>query len=283
MKLYKYVGIFSVLTLVLIPVAASGSEPSSAETPVCSDLILDAASNEAIVSNQSLCVMPGVTATTTYDTTGIWSGVNVSSPTRTYSQVVGRLLVPSRKPTSCAGSTLASWVGIGGVNSANLIQAGLAYVKGSSFPQAFYEISSASQPGALTIFNMVIKPGDTVHMSATFIRSVGIAELSVSDLATGISRTADIDVIDSTWDGTTAEWVDERLTLVSAQGTTTTPLVDFGTNAWFGAKVIKSDGLWHSMASENNVIFDMENGSHQLAHPDSGFLQSMNWLDSFDS
>ena len=247
----------------------------------CSDPAVGAPSELEQIDNPTLCVMTGVSAATGYDSLDTWSGVYVTSPNKTYTQVVGRLQVPTRNPNSCQGSTLASWVGIGGVHSQHLIQAGLTYVKGSSYPQAFYEVAGTKQGDNLTIFSMVLHPSDLVNMSVTYDRAMQRAELAVSNLTTGITRFQSVNIPDGEWDGTTAEWVDERLTITGAQGAYSTPLMDFGQNWWYGAKVMKSDGLWHSMASENNVIFDMESGLHQLAYPDTQFSQSMNFYDTF--
>jgi hypothetical protein len=92
-----------------------------------------------------------------------WSGYAATGGT--YTAVSGTWTVPQFAPNSSAGAD-ATWVGIGGVNTRDLIQAGTQQTvsgSGSTQYQAWVEtLPQASHPVPLTI-----NPGDSISISIT--------------------------------------------------------------------------------------------------------------------
>jgi ketosteroid isomerase-like protein len=92
-----------------------------------------------------------------------WSGYAASGGT--YSAVSGTWTVPQFTPDSGAGAD-ATWVGIGGVNSRDLIQAGTQQtVSGSGSTQ--YEAWVETLPQASHPVSLTVNPGDSVTVAIT--------------------------------------------------------------------------------------------------------------------
>jgi len=130
-----------------------------------------------------------------------WAGYVATGGT--FTGVTGTWIVPTVSPGSSLSAD-ASWVGIGGINSTDLIQAGTQAVEtGNSIVyEAWVEtLPNPSQPLSLTV-----KPGDSVTVSITQ-ESTGIWLINFTDNTTGINNSETINYSSSL---SSAEWIEER-------------------------------------------------------------------------
>ena len=179
--------------------------------------------------------------------------IDAPSTTKTpYRSVTG--IWKLTKYANCdGGSSLASWVGLGGWHkngqtNNHLIQAGVVQWPPSSYYpaghplQAFWEIIWG--PGANDdshVVNLSVKPKSTDRMFAEVDvdPDAGSAAFWVSDMTTGDSDNAFVPSdkrtppsvtpgrIQTAYDGSTAEWIDERPYLAYLPG-----LANFGFDNW---------------------------------------------------
>lgn len=152
------------------------------------------------------------------DTSRNWSGYAATDGT--YTAVNGTWTVPVIKNPGGSGyGADAAWVGIGGIGSRDLIQAGTqstADVDGSVTYQTFYE----TLPDSLTPMSVSVSPGDSVSVSIREV-SDGNWRVAIHNNSTGRNETHDI-AYDSSH--SSAEWIEEAPTV----GRRIVPLADFG-------------------------------------------------------
>jgi hypothetical protein len=128
-----------------------------------------------------------------------WSGYVASGGT--FTAVSGTWTVPTVAPTGTSAD--ATWVGIGGATTTDLVQAGTQALvdKGVVQYEAWIEtLPQASQPVPLTV-----AAGDTVTVSITQ-RSVNFWGISMIDVTTGGSWTGTVQYASS---ASSAEWIQE--------------------------------------------------------------------------
>lgn len=162
-----------------------------------------------------------------------WSGY---VQTGTYKEVTGTFVVPTVQ-TATAGnavcslasgtqcpSEVAQWVGLDGVTTTSLIQAGVIEVAGTpeTMPtyQAFWEIS----PSAAIPISMTVNPGDQVTVTI-FKTGEGLWAIALDDDTTGqLFRTEQ----PYTGPGSTADFIVEAPEVLSTTGNATLlPLASF--------------------------------------------------------
>lgn len=146
---------------------------------------------------------------------GNWAGYFADGSAGSYHAVQGDYRQPSSLSTTCANSTLASWTGLGGYDSEKLIQAGTAYLLGSTTAVAWYEYLGPNGQGIpLTVMaGVTISPGDRIHTYEVIQTSTGQTTFYVANLTNGTSKSVIKTLSVSTYyDGSTAEFIDERLT-----------------------------------------------------------------------
>ena len=118
-----------------------------------------------------------------------WSGyVAVGN---TYTAVNGTWTIPT--PTAASQlSADATWVGIGGVSSSNLIQAGTQAIvqNGTIEYQAWYELLPAGQQ----MIPLTVRGGDTVTVSLDEIAS-NLWQISFTDNSTGQNYQTEISYV----------------------------------------------------------------------------------------
>jgi hypothetical protein len=146
-----------------------------------------------------------------------------------YSAVSGTWSIPAFSPSSSGGLN-ATWVGIGGINSTDLIQAGTQEQTsgtGQTLYSAWLEIlPQPSQPVAL-----VVRAGDSISVSLNE-QSPGTWQVSLTNNTTGQSQQV-TGQYDSSY--SSAEWIEEA---PSAGRGGPLPLDDFGTIAFSGASTL---------------------------------------------
>jgi len=160
-----------------------------------------------------------------------WSGWDVNSTSdRTWIGAEGEWQTPNVGAECGNSSVMSIWTGIGGKNSPNLIQTGLAFndhIPGQvSLWTPFYETLGqtpgiTTHPGELYGADdvaLTINPGDVVFSKTTYDQSNGSARFFLEDTTTGQSASFTKSGVSGDYDGSTAEMIAEfPLTTVGAQ------------------------------------------------------------------
>jgi len=197
---------------------------------------------------------------TPQDVSQNWSGYAATGGT--YTAVNGTWTVPQFTPDSPAGAD-ATWVGIGGVNTRDLIQAGTQQTvsgSGSTQYQAWVEtLPQASHPVPLAI-----NPGDSISISITQSpQSQDQWQVSFTDNTTGQTYQVSEHYQSSM---SSAEWIEEA---PSAARGRQLPLDNFGSVSFSQGSTVK-DGQSMSLADAGAQPITMMargNGSRQVARP----------------
>ncbi len=197
---------------------------------------------------------PGVSGSR--DTSSNWSGYAATGGS--YTGVSGTWSVPQFAPTSPAGAD-ATWVGIGGVTSHDLIQAGTQETvsgSGQTQYQAWVEtLPQASHPVPLTV-----RPGDVVTVA---ISQQGPDQWLIAFTNGTTGQTLQVTEHYASTQSS-AEWVEEA---PSAMRGRLLPLDDFGTVSFSGASAVK-DGQSVTVAEAGGQAITMITRSGQaLAEP----------------
>lgn len=194
--------------------------------------------------------MPGTTNSASLN----WAGY-VADSGGDYTGVTGSWVIPSIT-ASAPGRADATWVGIGGVNAQDLLQAGTEAIvndDGSIQYQAWYEtLPNVSLPVSLNV-----SPGDSMTTTLT----EGIAnqwQISIRDNTTGQSYTKTV-IYDSSL--SSAEWVEERVSDIDGSFW---PLDNFGSVKFFNAFATQN-GQQESLQQLNAQPLTMVNGRQVLA------------------
>ena len=192
-------------------------------------------------------------AAITSDTSTNWSGYAATGGT--YTSVTGTWNVPTVSATSSGAD--ATWVGIGGINSSDLIQAGTeATVTGGEVAyNAWIEmLPASSRPVSLSV-----NPGDSVTVSITQQSSLEWL-IEMKNNSTGGRYSTTVQYRSSRL---SAEWVQEAPSV----GRGVVPLDDFGTLKITGATAVR-DGSTMDLNALSAKAITMINGARQaLAVP----------------
>ena len=242
------------------------SDGSSEETTARNDytLVLDGSAWRIATDDQPSAVLqPGTPNTTdpttpssaaiTSDTSTNWSGYAATGGT--FTSVTGTWNVPTVSTTT-SGSD-ATWVGIGGINSTDLIQAGTeATVSGGEVAyNAWIEmLPAASRPVSLSV-----NPGDSVTVTITQKGTLDWL-IEMKNNSTGNRYSTTVQYRSSR---TSAEWVQEAPSI----GRGVVPLDDFGTLKITGATTVR-DGSTFNLSDLSAKAITMINSARQaLAIP----------------
>lgn len=192
-------------------------------------------------------VQPGAKAGVSTGSTNIWSGyVSKQASSTYYNEAFGEWIQPSISATTCTGATHLSWVGLGGYGTSKLIQDGT-----NQSNQAWYEYLGAGGTGvSITLLpaSLGIHSGDTIAAWTSY--SAGTAYWTVEDVTSGKASSATLTGASSFYDGSSAEFIDERTTF----GTTPSPLADYSATDWTAADAeVTSTGYKDALSSLSNV------------------------------
>jgi hypothetical protein len=130
--------------------------------------------------------------------------------------------VPTVAQSSALGSADATWVGIGGVTSDDLIQAG-TQASVDSPGQVSYSAWVETLPRAARTVPLTVNPGDTINVSLSQ-QSTGTWQVSIVDQTTGQRYQTTVQYTSSL---SSAEWIEEAPAAVST-GVRIVPLDNFG-------------------------------------------------------
>jgi ketosteroid isomerase-like protein len=158
-----------------------------------------------------------------------WSGYAATSGT--FTGVSGTWTVPPFSPDSTPGID-ATWVGIGGANSNDLIQAGTdEEVDGGGTTE--YEAWIETLPRAAQTVPLSVNPGDSVTVNLTQTAK-GTWDISIKNNTTGQNYDKSVQYNSSL---SSAEWIEEAPTGVRSG---ILPLDDFGTVSFTNATTVQN-------------------------------------------
>jgi len=186
----------------------------------------------------------------------------------TYVAIQGDIVQPT-KNTSCTGAALGNWIGLGGYTSQKLIQAGTAYFPNEGTPRAWYEyLAAGSQNPPVTMSSVVVRAGDRIHAYVAVQKSTGQTTFYLYNTANGTNSSVVLNLSVSTYyDGSSAEWIDERPSVGGAP----TPLGNFGSAVWTNVQAQNSVGSWLPFGASNPDRIKMlsSNDLSTLAYPNA--------------
>jgi hypothetical protein len=191
-------------------------------------------------------------STPTQNTTVNWSGYDASNGT--YSGISGSWTIPSVSGSD-PSSADATWIGLGGVNSTDLIQTGTqneVNQDGSVQTTAFYELLPDNETPIQAIS---VNPGDKISASINLISS-GFWQISLLDQTNGQRYTTEVQYDSSE---SSAEWVEEDPSDVTGQQV---PLDNFGTVNITGASATLN-GQSEDLNSLGAQVLTMVNDADQ--------------------
>jgi len=196
----------------------------------------------------------GPTSTAVRGTSRNWSGYVASGGTVT--AVSGTWVVP--QPDARTAGVDATWVGIGGANSTDLIQAG---TEATVSPDGTIEYDAWTEtlPQSTRTISLAVNGGDTVSVSITEQTS-GTWLVEMKNVTTGRTFTTTIRYASSR---SSAEWIEEAPSV----GRGIAPLDAFGTVKFTNGTAVV-DGTRKTIAAANAKAVTMADGADQpLAIP----------------
>ncbi len=198
---------------------------------------------------------PGAAAATS-STSSNWSGYSATGGS--YTSVTGTWTVPTVFVATQGAD--ATWVGIGGIDSNDLIQAGTqATVSGG---EVVYEAWIEMLPASSHPVTLSVNPGDSVTVTLTQKDANADQQwtIAMQNNTTGQRYNTTVKYASS---NSSAEWVQEAPSV----GRGTIPLDDFGTLSFGGATAVR-DGKTLDLRSLSAQAITMINGLRQpLAQP----------------
>lgn len=193
------------------------------------------------------------TAARTVSTSSNWSGYAASGGS--FTSVTGTWTVPNVTATTSGAD--ATWVGIGGVDSRDLIQAGTQATVSGGFVQ--YDAWIEMLPASSRPVQLAVNAGDSVTVTITE-KSAGQWTITIKNNTTA-GRYATTVSYDST--KSSAEWVQEAPSV----GRGTVALDQFGSVRFTGATAVR-DGRTLDLTDLGAAAITMINGSREaLAQP----------------
>lgn len=210
-----------------------------------------------------------------------WSGAvaRAGSYTKMYGQTV------YKTGSSCSGGndSYANWVGLGGHSSSKLLQNGFYVLNGTS--GAFWEgLNSTHTPPIQPMYLTGLALGHRVRISTEY--DAGWVYFSWHDLdvtsgsgvAVAAMSTIDGAAVSTYYDGSSAEAVDERITVLDTSSGTkyATKLRNYGTDAWDKLQVQVNGGSYRPLRGETPhdgyLMYSpgYASGSSPISYPTSG-------------
>ncbi|HYR93472.1 MAG TPA: G1 family glutamic endopeptidase [Methylomirabilota bacterium] len=192
-------------------------------------------------------------AATSSSTSSNWSGYSVTGGK--YTSVTGTWTVPT--VTAAIPGADATWVGIGGIDASDLIQAGTqATVSGG---EVAYEAWIEMLPASSRPVSLSVSAGDSVTVTITQKAAVDWT-IQMKNNTTGQAYNTSVKYTST---NSSAEWVQEA----PSAGRGMIPLDDFGTLRFSGASAVR-DGQSLALKALNPQAITMINGARQpLAQP----------------
>jgi hypothetical protein len=199
-------------------------------------------------------VGPSPTSIPGADMSRNWTGYSATGGT--FTSITGTWIVPHvNAASSTAGSADATWVGIGGVKTRDLIQAGSeAEVVGPG--DTVYDTWIELLPTPPTVVPLAVVPGDSLTVTITEAQP-GTWSILLKNNTTGKTYQQNVPYQSSK---SSAEWVEEAPSAVSRQRARVFPLDDFGTIQFSNASAA-CDGKTVNLADAGAQPIAMMGGS----------------------
>jgi hypothetical protein len=199
-------------------------------------------------------------------TSNNWSGYIDSG--QSYSGITANWSVPSPGGNGTSTSADATWIGIGGVTTNDLIQIGTentVTAAGKASSAVFYELlpDSSVYPSALDIL-----PGDSIEASITE-QTIGSWLISITDTTANETFS---DTISYTSSNSSAEWIEED---PSYSNTRLVPFDDYGTTNFSSATVVSETKTLSLAASGADPVTMMDSNNQTESTPSSIFSDGM--------
>ncbi len=224
-----------------------------------SDVQPDAQSTPTVPTPLPAQPVPNVTPAPGQDSSHNWSGYAATGGK--YTSVTGTWIVPSPQTTSGPGLG-ATWVGIGGTSSRDLIQAGTQEVTDGQ-GHVTYNAWTELLPAASENVPLVVSPGDSVTVSIAE-QSTGHWQIVMKNNTTGQDYTTTVQYSSSR---SSAEWIVEAPTSASRRASQVMPLDYFGSIQFTDASATK-DGKTVTIAqAKGSPILMVDTTRSVLASP----------------
>jgi Peptidase A4 family len=200
-------------------------------------------------------------AATSGATSHNWSGYAATSGT--YTAVSGTWTVPQPSAANSTGGVGATWVGIGGVTSQDLIQAGTQDVTVGSQHQ--FQSWIETLPQASQQVPLAVAPGDSVSVAITeSAPGSGVWSIDMTNNTNGQSYQTTVHYTSSE---SSAEWIEEAPADQSGNTTVIAPLDSFGTVSFSGAAATKNGETVDLAQAGARAITLLNSASQPLAVP----------------
>jgi Peptidase A4 family len=211
-------------------------------------------------ASQPTTAAPAPTTSSPSDpgTSSNWAGYAATNGT--YTAVSGTWTVPAYTATGSAGAN-ATWVGIGGVTSQDLIQAGTQEAT-SGTGQTEYQAWIEMLPQASRTVPLAVSPGDSITVSIAE-RATNTWLIAFTNNTTGKSYQQTVQYASS---NSSAEWIEEA---PSASRAGVAPLDNFGTVTFTGGSTVKN-GQTESIAAAGATGITMIGSTRQALAVPSG-------------
>ncbi len=195
-------------------------------------------------------------ATTSYTSTN-WSGYVATSGS--FSAISASWYVP--QPTGNGSTTTAdaTWVGIGGVSTSDLIQVGTdntVDASGKVTSVIFYELLPSA---AQMVTGLIVTPGDLIHASLS--GSGGSWTIIATDVTTNQAFKTTVSYASTL---SSAEWIEEDPSYSSGK---LVPLDNFGTVNISGGSVTKNGAAMNLVSAGVSPITLVDSSNQVLASP----------------
>lgn len=209
--------------------------------------------------------------------TSNWSGfegVAQGHPSH-FGDVAGEYHQPTGHSESCFGARVATWVGLGGHYSGNLIQAGTEIGPNNELI-AWYEYLNGTSGGGSNVSIPFLTGGDLMQDAVGY--AGGTAVFWIVDHTRGTFFFSEIPNMSGYYNGSSAEFIDERPTVAG----NLTALKNFSTVSWEDARMYNNvTPAWEFVGEAEHIRDQMFNGKTMLASP--GLLSSSstfqdNWM-----
>ncbi|HET9174413.1 MAG TPA: G1 family glutamic endopeptidase, partial [Candidatus Saccharimonadales bacterium] len=187
-----------------------------------------------------------------------WAGYMANSTT--YTAIRGSWIVPNPTGNSTATTADATWIGIGGISTSDLIQVGsedTVSAAGAVSSAVFYELLPASPVYPTTI---AISPGDVLTASITE-QTTGTWVITITDSTNSQSFTTTVSYPSK---NNSAEWIEEDPSYANGS---LVPFDNFGTVNFSGASATTPSGSQTISAVHGSSIAMVTQSGTTLAGP----------------
>ena len=202
-----------------------------------------------------------------------WGGyVDHYAANNTFASVQGDFTEPPCNST-ISNTYECSWVGLGGYTSARLVQSGTEVdkINGSASYYAWYEyLGNGVGVNEITLPSLNVRAGDKIHILVSFESANNQLNCYVADNTSGTSQSVVVNLSAGTYyDGSTAEWIDERPTVNGSYSA----LTNYGSNSWTNCQAyLTSSSTWQALGSltyDQVTMVQYPDCSYALSQPNA--------------